>query len=428
MRGIQHRDLDINFTDALVDEVVRLGYDPRYGARPIKRAIDRHLLAPLAAAVNDYASKVPLQATIDSKDHQIDVSVKALTERDGGEPTEVRQKVASFARSVCDARREAFRLRESRVIVDLRNRLHSRQSVEARRRKKELRCIAKGRPVPLPDAELLAEIEALKTQIARSDDLANAAAELEECILTEFYAGQWDSLTELDEDLTGLRSRIEEMYLDLFSRSDHSPDQVTLVVYSKSDKQLFHLARSYFEFAQARRFHIGLFPIVPRTDPIPTDSGWSPLGDRRSKIRKLVEQANGTNLMWRFQTKPSRYLVDAEAGPVGLGFSFSGPLAKLLLQPERGLHVFGSGTSKVRCLVDTATEHFDDYRPPQKVDTAAGIREQKVRRIYRADAGYIEDKRLARRQFWKGKQLAEAIEPLITDYLILRAKEWIREN
>jgi hypothetical protein len=92
------------------------------------------------------------------------------------------------------------------------------------------------------------------------------------------------------------------------------------------------------------------------------------------------------------------------------------------------LHVFGSGSGKVRCLVDTATELIADYRPPQKVDTAAGVREQTIRRIYRADAGTIEDKQLARRQFWKGKQLAEAIEPLITEYLILRAKEWIREN
>ncbi len=426
--GIQHRDLALKFTNSLVGEVVRLGYDPRYGARPIKRAIDRHLLAPLAAAVNDYGAGVPLQATIDSKDRQVDVSVRALTERDGGEPTEVRQKVASFARSVCDARREAFQLRESRVIVDLRNRLHSRESVEARRKKKELRCIAKGRPIPLPDADLLAEIEALKAQLARSDGLANAAAELEECILTELYAGQWGSLTELEEDLTGLRSRIEEMYLELFSRSDPAPDRVTFVVYSKSDKQLFHLARSYFEFARMQGFGIDLFALAARTDPVPTDDGWLPLGDRRSPVEKLVEQANGTNLMWRKEATPTRYLTDGDAEPVGIGFQVSGSLAKLYLQPENGLHVFGSGSGKVRCLVDTATELIADYRPPQKVDTAAGIREQTIRRIYRADAGYIEDKRLGRRLFWKGKQLAEALEPLITEYLILRAKEWIREN
>ena len=426
--GIQHRDLDLTFTDSLVGEVVRLGYDPRYGARPIKRAIDRHLLAPLAEVVNDYASEVPLQATIDSRDRKIDVVVKALTEREGGEPTEVRQKVASFARSVCDARREAFQLRESRVIVDLRNRLHGRESVEARRRKKELRCIAKGRPVPPVDAELLAEIEALKAQIGLTDDLANGAAELEECILTEFYAGQWGALTELEEDLTGLRSRIEEMYLELFSRSDPAPDRITLVVYSKSDRQLFYLARSYYELAEARGFGIDLFTLAARTDPVPTDDGWFPLGDRRSEVRRLVEQANGTNLMWRKESWPAKYLKDGDAQPIGIGFEISGPLVKLLLQPENGLHVFGSGSDKARCLVDTATELIADYRPPRKVDTAAGIRAQTVRRIYRGDAGYVEDKRLARRQFWKGKQLAEAMEPLIAEYLILRAKEWVREN
>lgn len=426
--GIQHRDLALKFTDALVDEVVRLGYDPRYGARPIKRAIDRHLLAPLAAAVNDYASDVPLQATIDSKNHRIDVAVKALTQRDGGEPTEVRQQAASFARSVCDARREAFQLRESRPIVDLRNRLHSRESTEARRRKKELRCLAKGRPAPLPDARLLAEIESLKEQIGRIDGLAETSAELEECILTEFYAGQWGALTDLEDDLAELRSRIEEMYVELFSRSDPVSDRITLVVYSKSDKRMFELMENYIELLRMRVFDASLYSVVPRIDPLPTDEGWFLLGDRRSPLSKLVEQANDTNLMCRKEKGTLRNLADAHASVVGLGLEISGPRAKLLLQPEKGLHVFGSGSGKVRCLVDTSTALMSDYQPPRKVDTAAGIREQSVRRVYRPDAELIEDKQLNRKMFWKGKQLAAALEPLITEYMILRAKEWVREN
>lgn len=426
--GIQHRDLALGFTETLVREVVRLGYDPRYGARPIKRAIDRHLLAPLATAVNDYDAAIPLQATIDCQHRHIDVTVKALTERDGGSPAEVRQRTASFARSVCDARRETYQLRESRPLVDLRNRLHSRELVEARRQKKERRSLAMGRAAPLPDAKLLAEIDALKRQIGRVDKLAETSAELEECILTEYYAGQWRGLNELESDLAELRTRIDEMYLELFSRSDPTVDRITLAVYSKSDKRLFELAQSYFEFLTSQRCAAFLYRIVPRIDPVPVDDRWFPLGDRRSEVKELVEQANGTNLMARIEGPPSHYLAHVESGLVGLALEISGPLIRLLLEPEAGLHVFGAGAGKVRCLVHTSTAPMTDYRPPAKVDTAAGSREQTVRRIYRPDAEFIEDKRLARRQFWKGKKLAAAIEPLIKDCLTQRAKEWIREN
>ncbi len=42
------RDLRVTFTDAAKDLLGELGYDPTYGARPLKRAIQRHLENPLA--------------------------------------------------------------------------------------------------------------------------------------------------------------------------------------------------------------------------------------------------------------------------------------------------------------------------------------------------------------------------------------------
>ena len=40
-------------TDAAKDQLVREGYDPAYGARPLKRAIQRLVLDPLALRVLD---------------------------------------------------------------------------------------------------------------------------------------------------------------------------------------------------------------------------------------------------------------------------------------------------------------------------------------------------------------------------------------
>lgn len=45
---LRERDLELVVTDAAKDALAQLGYDPTYGARPLKRAIQRHLENPLA--------------------------------------------------------------------------------------------------------------------------------------------------------------------------------------------------------------------------------------------------------------------------------------------------------------------------------------------------------------------------------------------
>jgi ATP-dependent Clp protease ATP-binding subunit ClpB len=42
------RDLALEVSDAAKDAIARVGYDPVYGARPLKRAIQRMLENPLA--------------------------------------------------------------------------------------------------------------------------------------------------------------------------------------------------------------------------------------------------------------------------------------------------------------------------------------------------------------------------------------------
>jgi ATP-dependent Clp protease ATP-binding subunit ClpB len=45
---LRERDLSLEVTDPAKDLLGNLGYDPTYGARPLKRVIQRHLENPLA--------------------------------------------------------------------------------------------------------------------------------------------------------------------------------------------------------------------------------------------------------------------------------------------------------------------------------------------------------------------------------------------
>jgi ATP-dependent Clp protease ATP-binding subunit ClpB len=51
MKRLEERKIHVELTDAAKDQLVREGYDPTYGARPLKRTIQRRVLDPLALRV-----------------------------------------------------------------------------------------------------------------------------------------------------------------------------------------------------------------------------------------------------------------------------------------------------------------------------------------------------------------------------------------
>ncbi len=51
MKRLEERKMHVDLTDAAKEHLVREGYDPAYGARPLKRTIQRRVLDPLALRV-----------------------------------------------------------------------------------------------------------------------------------------------------------------------------------------------------------------------------------------------------------------------------------------------------------------------------------------------------------------------------------------
>jgi ATP-dependent Clp protease ATP-binding subunit ClpC len=50
-KRLTERDIDIEVTDTAKRELVREGYDPAYGARPLRRTVQRHIETPLARRI-----------------------------------------------------------------------------------------------------------------------------------------------------------------------------------------------------------------------------------------------------------------------------------------------------------------------------------------------------------------------------------------
>jgi ATP-dependent Clp protease ATP-binding subunit ClpB len=51
IQRVRERDIEVELTDAAKTLLGNLGYDPTYGARPLKRVIQKRLVDPLALAI-----------------------------------------------------------------------------------------------------------------------------------------------------------------------------------------------------------------------------------------------------------------------------------------------------------------------------------------------------------------------------------------
>jgi ATP-dependent Clp protease ATP-binding subunit ClpB len=71
VKRLAERGIKIEFTDAALDQLAQAGYDPVYGARPLKRAIQSLIENPLARDILDGKFAAGDVVKVDAKDGQI---------------------------------------------------------------------------------------------------------------------------------------------------------------------------------------------------------------------------------------------------------------------------------------------------------------------------------------------------------------------
>ena len=74
-RLLAERKVSLELTDAARNWLGRVGYDPVYGARPLKRAVQRYLQDPLADLILRGAVKDGSTLTVDEGDGALAIGV-----------------------------------------------------------------------------------------------------------------------------------------------------------------------------------------------------------------------------------------------------------------------------------------------------------------------------------------------------------------
>ena len=243
--GIQFRGIDLQIGDQVIDRLVAEGHDLRYGARPLKRAIEEHLLKPLATQAIAYNAAQPIDATIEASDSFDDVLSVNVRGRTGTSASQRMMGIAdasmlSMINQVSKVRRSVFLLEQCPVTIESRNELFRFDTIQQKRIEKYEKKIASGQinvPYPSADPEIVERISNLRAYEDELTKVRDESVRLEDDLLVSFYENEEFEKELVEDAATDLASTWQKLLLHAYALTygDLNADRVTVCLWLKPD-------------------------------------------------------------------------------------------------------------------------------------------------------------------------------------------------
>jgi ATP-dependent Clp protease ATP-binding subunit ClpC len=417
--GVRFRGVKVAAADGVVPHLAEAGFDPRYGARPLKRAIERELLAPVAHQMNRYSAELALDVTVGLAGGKLAATVKPR--QVGGRAVAAVQLTgteAERARGVIRLRRLHQLLEQSSAVRDLENELYQLEQVERHMAVKQL----KQKPVSAWEQSQLARLGRLRevgSEIRRQRAEASA---LEDAALVAFQ-----QQTPPDPALAARQAKLaadwDALLLLIYRRGKPDTGRLTLGLFSEDKDRLFAQAEAYATIARGRGLAVTAvqYLVATQTDPKPFKSPEPPKEEgelvRGWQKDFLVELRKGEPLRIVLQRKPLDVPFGRDAlrpSAVGVALHLAGPEAVLRFAGEAGLHQFqvlsNTDGASPDLLVEAEGGPLENYLPPEKVERRGGIGAQPPRRVYSVEKQRITDAKHETATAWEGDLLGPLTE------------------
>ncbi|MBL8890786.1 MAG: AAA family ATPase [Planctomycetaceae bacterium] len=394
--GIADRPLTWDVSAGALNYLAQAGYDPRYGARPLKRVLTRQLIRPLARELNGHANAVPLRVEIDgtpsglrvavtrqgkhlSAIHSHNVTVDSQLQKLAVE----RRRAQSLAVTpiVVRLRNECFRLRERLNELDKQERNRHRQDLNSKEQRPRLEPRRELGPVRGVLERRRQELESVLHQI---DELVRDLRQYEQALLHEFYSRQ-----ELDPGQIAERSRqfaatIDQQVFRIFLSEHKAVDRVHILMFGRSVQGMQVLCSAYEHLAKRHGLECLWYSLhritdadsdaVLRLGPAPDEANPNPRPNvavvRKPQRKALIDEADGTRL--------------------GYALSLRGEKAWYYFGTEFGIHRWKSKKNE-SILVETSAGRLIDHHVPPSIESLPEFDSQRIRRRYNLDDGTLVD-------------------------------------
>lgn len=461
--GIRYRGALLHHSPEVAEHLAAAGFDDRYGARPLLRAVEREMLAPLADAMNRYSGTIAVSAEIALKQRRLHVEVRARTDESGNviQVGSADAPLLEAAHTCVDLRRGLQAMEACVAMRELANELFQLEREHEQWRRAQLRHAARmARLAKAPEearrrnaAAAPAHGEAeerreavlarLRELVERVHKLSANARALEEVALHALYAGPGQpSLPPADllEAAEPVRRGSDDFLATLYCRQFPAPDRVTLVLFGEDPMTLLDLAEGYWGIAQATPGHsckVLAYRLPKAAAPRPLPTTEAEVRDASSpetpcwRDDRLIAPAAGRQpeqeLLIREWVHSGHRFKVAPEHLIGIALHLRGPAVAPRFGSESGLHVFTpfKAGASTKCLVEVSDAALKDYLPPAGITRRGAIGTQEERRTYHRAQQTIADRLLAKRVPWQ--DLSKAIAAILEELLQRRMRELLQE-
>lgn len=395
--GLRFRGATVRTDPELLDHLAAAGFDAKYGARPLKRAIERELLAPLAHQVNRHSGDLPLSVEIGLAGGRPEVKVRPVpgAKARSGEPI---TPMGRFAMSAQDMRRWHQLLEKSSAARELENDVYQLAETEKRILGRQKR----GKPLRTGDSEILARLGRLREVLAEWHAHRAATIDLEDAAVVAFLTNEDAISTGLAERFTEVTKSWDDLLIWLYSANRVGAKSVTLVLFSEHRGNLFELANAYRANAEAHRLTLAL--CVYRTLTADETKRNEALDgavivwpkDRDSHWVKDVLFAKSRS-DWKAVMERKPYFENDELtdDTIGVTLAITGPASEVRYSAEGGIHRFlgeSPEAGKPDVLVVVTSEPLADYCPPVAMVRKGAIPSETPRRVIDRGNGTVDDR------------------------------------
>jgi ATP-dependent Clp protease ATP-binding subunit ClpA len=445
--GLKYRSVTVSASSEVVPQLAEKGFDLRYGARPLKRAIERGVLAPLAHQMNHYPGEMALGVQLDISSTNLDVTVKPRLDAAGRiiRSSQVTSTLGDLIRRLSDLRRWMQSLETSASVREMNNDIFQFERVEkevARRRRRD------------PEAKLTRQETEAIAELARLRELNSTIQKnrtdlfaLEDSALTRFYAldtsissdtAYASLLRELLEKLKLLEEEWNTLLLRLYGFRSTETAVVIVVLFSEDREALYDLAECYEHIARRNEGEVSKIfsyrlPDNAKKQPeeeVTTGKKRKETAPRRwvkNHLFERDEQGNEKCVLFRESTdKITEFFKTRKATTLGIAMLILGKAALIRFSDEAGLHLFRikpeNNFSSSKVLVETTSDLFGEYLPPEGITRRHFIGGQPNRRFYDYPREELMEVSLAQAFPFNEKRLADTLDEL----LALRMKAILR--
>lgn len=431
--GVWFRPLQLDVDPAAVDFIAKHGQDPRYGARPIQRFIQDHLVVPVASKLNRHPANLKIEAQVTASEGELVVETAVV------QPARPKKGLATVdaehlgitdydgIRMVRQQRRRAQSLSHSNLADRIRNEQFRHQQQLNRLRKVYQRKV-RSRSTDDEAASLNWQLHEKEREIARYAKVIGAieavverAAKLEQSALANYFSDQEINCTELREVAFELKREINRALFDLFVFDSPNHEKVTVVVYGKHFSMLNLLLAGYQAAADARGYQVRRFVLrkyrpeqrnkanysltraLTGAEKLESDGGSS--GSKQASKRGAATGQNGDQ-----DSQSKEHLLAAnvfacdsldqvnEQDLIGIALELHGAAAFPLFISEAGIHRFKNpGSDPV--FVEVFGHSLFNHDLPSEFATGAKFERDQKCREYELNEKKVSDRILGNRQY-----------------------------